>query len=125
VGEVYRARHDLARQPAEMKKKAPALGGAPDRVRPGDWLLVEWVATAKPGDPFPEPWCHAHAPLKTMIGLLVQLGVIELPPPEADVATIASEASTAARLWLEKHPQPDPAPADVPPPMKWGPGSKA
>jgi hypothetical protein len=30
----------------------PKFGGVPDRLRHGDWLLVEWVAAAKPGDPF-------------------------------------------------------------------------
>jgi hypothetical protein len=36
--------------------RSPTFGGVPDKIRLGDWLLVEWVATAKPGDPFPEPW---------------------------------------------------------------------
>jgi hypothetical protein len=90
-------------------------------VRPGDWLLVRWVATAKPGDPFPEPWCHAHAPLKTMVGLLTELGVIEPPAAGTDVATIARECTAAAQRWLERNPQPQTAPQQVPRRMTWGP----
>ena len=41
-----------------------SFGGFPDKVRLSDWLLVEWVATARKGSAFPEPWCHAHSPLE-------------------------------------------------------------
>ncbi len=33
----------------------PHFAGFPDKVRLSDWLLVEWVATAKKGAAFPEP----------------------------------------------------------------------
>jgi hypothetical protein len=88
-------------------------------VRLGDWLLVEWVATAKPGDPFPEPWCHAHSPLQSMIFQLRELGVIEPPAAGTDVATIAREATAAARRWIEEHPRPVPGPQDVVRRMEW------
>lgn len=87
------------------------FAGFPDPVRLSDWLLVEWVATAKPGDAFPEPWSHAHSPLKSMIHQLVELGVMTPPLPDTPVKTIASDASTAAKTWLELHPRPAPAPA--------------
>ncbi|HEV2786563.1 MAG TPA: hypothetical protein VGV67_09265 [Solirubrobacteraceae bacterium] len=92
----------------------PKFAGAPDPVRLSDRLLVEWVAQAKPGDPFPEPWCQAHAPLKSMVTQLVELGVIAPPPPDASVAEIARDATAAARVWLEEHPAPPPQP-DPPP----------
>ena len=89
---------------------APTFGGFPDRVRLSDWLLVEWVATAKRGDPFPEPWCQAHAPFESMLRQLVELGVMRPPKPGTDVPAIAREASAAAKVWLESHPRPDPSP---------------
>ncbi len=82
------------------------FAGFPDPVRLSDWLLVEWVATAKPGDPFPEPWCQAHAPLKSMIHQLVELGVMPPPAPDTSVAQIAKDATAAAKSWIERHPQP-------------------
>jgi hypothetical protein len=88
----------------------PQFAGAPDDIRLSDRLLVEWVATASPGDPFPEPWCHAHAPLKSMVSHLVQLGVLQPPAPDASVATIARDATAAAKVWLEQHPPPPPQP---------------
>ncbi|HEX4344235.1 MAG TPA: hypothetical protein VHZ31_01615 [Solirubrobacteraceae bacterium] len=99
----------------------PTFGGVPARVQHGDWLLVEWVATAQPGDPFPAPWCHAHDPLDTMIGLLVEFGVMPAPAPGTDVPTIAREASAAAKLWIEEHPRPVLPPQQVPRRMNWGP----
>ena len=33
----------------------PGFAGFPDKVRLSDWLLVEWVATAKPGSRIPSP----------------------------------------------------------------------
>jgi len=101
--------------------RAPKFAGVPARVWHGDWLLVDWVATAKLGDPFPDPWCHDHAPLQAMIARLTELGVMTSPVPGTDVATIAREASAAAKLWLEHHPPPEPAPQSVPRRMSWGP----
>lgn len=98
----------------------PKFGGVPDQLRHGDWRLVEWVAAAKPGDPFPAPWCNAHSPMQAMIGQLVDLGVIERPAPGTDVATIASEASAAAKRWLGAHPEPDPSPEPPHRGMRWG-----
>jgi len=69
-----------------------------------DRLLVEWVASAKVGDPFPEPWSNAMNPRESIIRTLVMLGIIRLPPPDADMAAIAEEASVAARAWLERNP---------------------
>ena len=88
----------------------PLFAGSPDPIRLTDWLLVDWVAHAKPGDPFPEPWSHAHSPLQSMVRQLVELGVIEPPAPDAPVAEIASAATAAASSWLEQHPRPVPAP---------------
>jgi len=99
--------------------RTPTFGGVPDRVRLGDWLLVEWVATAQPGDAFPEPWCHAHAPLQSMIFQLTELRVIERPAPETPVAQVAREATAAAQRWIAEHPRPQPAPSDVVRRMEW------
>jgi hypothetical protein len=92
----------------------PSLGGTPDPVGLGDWLLIEWVAAAKPGDRFPEPWCQAHDPPGTMVRRLTELGVMAAPAPGSDPAAVAGEASEAAKLWLERHPRPDPAAQEVP-----------
>jgi hypothetical protein len=73
-------------------------------VRLSDRLLVEWVAHAKVGDPFPEPWSHASNPRESVIRTLVQLGVIAPPAAGASMAAVAHEASEAARRWLEQHP---------------------
>jgi len=98
----------------------PKFGGVPDRLRHGDWVLVGWVAEAKPGDPFPEPWCNAHSPMQAMIGQLVDLGVIERPAPGTDVATIARETSAAAKRWLQTHPEPAQEPEPPHRGMRWG-----
>jgi hypothetical protein len=66
--------------------------------------LVEWVAQAKVGDPLPQPWSEAYSPLESIIRTLAQLGVIARPSPDADLATIARDASVAARAWLDEHP---------------------
>ena len=87
-----------------------SFGGFPDKVRLSDWLLVEWVATAEPGSPFPEPWCHAHSPLESMIHHLSELGVMPEPAPGTDVATVAREATAAAQAWLESNARPAPEP---------------
>jgi hypothetical protein len=86
------------------------FGGFPDKVRLSDWLLVEWVATAKKGAPFPEPWCHAHSPLDSMLHQLTELGVMAPLDPGTDVATKAREATAAAQAWLERNPRPEPEP---------------
>jgi len=88
----------------------PGFAGFPDRVRLSDWLLVEWVATAKRGSAFPEPWCHAHSPLHSMVHQLVELGVMRPPAPDAPVAEIAGDATAAAKAWLADHPRPEPEP---------------
>jgi hypothetical protein len=86
------------------------FGGFPDKVRLSDWLLVEWVATARKGAPFPEPWCHAHSPLESMVHQLRELGVMQEPAPGTDVATVARDATAAAQAWLEHNPRPEPEP---------------
>ena len=88
----------------------PLFAGAPDDIRLSDRLLVEWVAKAKPGDPFPEPWCNAHSPLTSILTQLVELGVIEPPAPGTPVAQIARDATAAAQVWLEQHPREPPRP---------------
>ncbi len=77
---------------------------APRRVLLSERLLVEWVAQAKVGDPFPEPWSNARNPSESIIRTLVQLGVIAHPAPDASIASIAHDASPAARAWLREHP---------------------
>jgi hypothetical protein len=89
----------------------PQFAGAPDGIRLSDWLLVEWVANASRGDPFPEPWSHAHSPMRSMISHLVEIGVLKPPAPGTPADAIASEATAAARTWLEQHPRPDLQPA--------------
>jgi hypothetical protein len=69
-----------------------------------DRYLVEWVAQAKVGDPFPEPWKWASDPIESIIRSLVELGVIEKPSADVDLATVAREAGVAANAWLEAHP---------------------
>jgi hypothetical protein len=76
----------------------------PARIMLSDRLLVEWVATAKPGDAFPEPWCHSHAPLRAIVRQLVALGVIAQPAADASHAEIARVAGAAAPGWLAAHP---------------------
>ena len=78
-------------------------------MRLSDWLLVEWVATAKKGSQYPEPWCHAHSPMNSMLHQLAELGVMKPPDPDADVATKAREATAAAKAWLRPT-EPDPEP---------------
>ena len=73
-------------------------------VTPRDRMLVEWVAQAKVGDALPAPWSYASRPLESVVRALAIIGVIERPPPDADWAAIARDASAAAQLWLEQHP---------------------
>ena len=70
-----------------------------------DRLLIEWVAQAKVGDALPAPWSDSRTPLQSVVRTLVMLGVIERPDPETPLATVARDASAAARVWLEAHPQ--------------------
>ena len=65
---------------------------------------MEWVAQAKIGDQFPEPWRWASDPIESIIRTLVALGVIEKPAPDADLAMVAEQAGVASRAWLEAHP---------------------
>jgi len=74
------------------------------RVPLRDRLLVEWVANAKVGDPFPEPWSNAMNPRESIIRTLVMLRVIDMPAPDASMAAVAQEAGVAARDWLARHP---------------------
>jgi hypothetical protein len=93
----------------------PQFAGAPDGIRLSDRLLIEWVAGASPGDSFPEPWSHAHSPLQSMVSHLVALGVLQPPAPDTPVATVAREATAAAKVWLQQHPPPA---AEPPPPSR-------
>ncbi len=81
-----------------------------------DRHLVEWVANAKIGDQFPEPWKWASDPIESIIRTLVGLGVIEKPAPDADLAVVAKEAGASARAWLEANPK-------LPPPTPQGPAT--
>ncbi len=76
----------------------------PGRVSLRERLLVEWVAQASVGDPFPEPWSQAHDPLESIVRTLVGLGVVGPPAPGASSADVARAAGAAARAWLERHP---------------------
>ena len=77
-------------------------GPAPISVR--DRLLIEWVAQAKVGDPLPPPWSDSRSPLQAVVRTLILLGVIDRPEPDTSLATIARDASAAARAWLEANP---------------------
>jgi hypothetical protein len=92
----------MDREDAQPRTVGPKEGRP--RVRLAERRLVEWVAQAKVGDPFPEPWANASDPRESVIRTLVQLGVIDRPAPDADVASVAREASAAARAWLDEHP---------------------
>jgi hypothetical protein len=83
-----------------------------------DRLLVEWVAQAKVGDPLPPPWSDSRTPLRSVVRTLIMLGVIDTPDADASLASIARDASAAARVWLQDHPAApqQPAPEIEPPP---------
>jgi hypothetical protein len=84
----------------------------PGQVRAIDRTLLEWVADASPGDRVPEPWRWARSPTRSVILSLVDLGVIPRPDPGTDMSALLAAASTAARAWLDAHPeQPGSAPA--------------
>lgn len=107
--------HDVCRgglcDPAGMRLRGIDPSWRVQReVSLADRHLVEWVAQANVGDRFPEPWRWASDPVESIIRTLVALGVIERPPPGAAPATVAREASAAARAWLEAHPVQAPAP---------------
>jgi hypothetical protein len=87
-----------------------------------DRHLVEWVAQAKIGDQFPEPWRWASDPIESIIRTLVILEVIEKPAPDMDLAVVAQQAGVAARTWLEAHP-PEPF-TPPPPPAQWTPPTR-
>jgi hypothetical protein len=91
------------------------------KVSLADRYLVEWVAQAKIGDQFPEPWRWASNPIESIIRTLVELGVIDKPGPDIDLAAVAQQASEAARVWLEANPQ---APPDGQPGKATGRGLK-
>jgi hypothetical protein len=88
----------------------PGFAGFPDPIRPSDRALVEWVANAKPGTKYPEPWCHAHSPLQSIIAHLNELGVMPLPAPGTEIAQVARDATAAAKDWLARNPPPRPEP---------------
>jgi hypothetical protein len=85
------------------------------RVTTRERLLVEWVAQAKVGDELPPPWSYSRTPLYSVVRTLMSIGVIGKPDPETPLATVAQEASVAARTWLEANPPPPPPGADAPP----------
>jgi hypothetical protein len=124
---MIRQRNDRPRpdhRPRLERHMTPQFAGAPDGIRLSDRLLIEWVANASPGDAFPEPWSNAHSPLQSMIRHLVELGVLPPPARDAPVATIARDATAAAKVWLEHHPppapQPDPTPRGASRGRSWG-----
>lgn len=80
------------------------------RVTARERMLVEWVAEAKVGDELPPPWSYSRTPLYSVVRTLMLIGVIGKPDPETPLATVAREASAAARAWLEANPSDPPAP---------------
>lgn len=95
--------------PNPIPDGTPVRVDAPAPMSVRDRLLVEWVAQAKVGDPLPPPWSDARSPLQSVVRTLVMLGVIERPDPGAALASIARDASAAARVWLQQHPAPPPS----------------
>jgi hypothetical protein len=95
----------LARMDPMMPRPA---GTSPPQhqVRPRDRALVEWVAEATPGDKIPEPWRWAKSPTQSVILTLVDLEVIAKPEPGTELTAVVTEASVAARAWLDAHPAP-------------------
>ena len=83
----------------------------PATISVRDRLLVEWVAQAKVGDALPPPWSDSRSPLQSVVRTLIMLGVIDTPAPDASLASIARDASAAARVWLEDNPPAPQAPA--------------
>jgi len=91
----------------------------PATISVRDRLLVEWVAQAKVGDPLPPPWSDSRTPLQSVVRTLIMLGVIDTPDRDASLASIARDASAAARVWLQDHPAPPQAPAPEVQPPPW------
>ena len=92
------------------------------RVTVRERMLVDWVAEAKVGDELPPPWSYSRTPLYSVVRTLMLIGVIGKPDPETPLATVAQEASVAARAWLEANPanpsepsEPSEPLADAPP----------
>lgn len=79
-------------------------------VSPAHRRLIEWVARASVGDPFPEPWSFSANPITAIVRTLIELDVIERPRAGTDLAQIARDAAVSAQAWLEANPRPD-APA--------------
>ncbi|MCA1690481.1 MAG: hypothetical protein LC720_08675 [Actinobacteria bacterium] len=77
--------------------------------------MIEWVASAAPGDRVPEPWRWARSPTQSVLLILFELGVTDRPAPDADPAMLVRDAAAAARTWLDEHP-PAPVPAPAPAP---------
>jgi hypothetical protein len=99
--------------PSYEKPGRPSPG--PEDVHPHDRALVEWVATASPGDRIPEPWKWASSPTQSVILRLIDLRVIPVPPAGTDRADVVRDAGAAARAWLEAHPRDrGPGPAGSP-----------
>lgn len=84
----------------------PRLAGTSreHRLNPQERMLVEWVATASPGDRIPEPWRWAHKPTWSVVITLVSIGLIESPGEGRDITEVVSEARVAAQAWLQAHP---------------------
>ena len=93
--------------------------GEPGPVSTRDRLLIEWVAQAKVGDPLPPPWSDSQSPLQSVVRTLIMLAVIERPDPGTPLATVARDASAAARAWLEANPPPPAQPLPEPEAPPW------
>ena len=91
----------------------------PATISVRDRLLVEWVAQAKVGDPLPPPWSDSRTPLQSVVRTLIMLGVIDTPDRDASLASIARDASAAARVWLQDNPPAPSAPAPELQPPPW------
>jgi hypothetical protein len=94
---------DAEDAPEYVRNGRPSPG--PARVHPHDRGLVEWVATAQPGDRIPEPWRWASSPTQSVILRLIDLRVIGAPGEGVDNAEVVRDAAVAARAWLEAHPR--------------------
>ena len=86
---------------------------------PSDRRLIEWVANAAVGDPFPEPWSYCSSPLESVVLTLSDVGVMARPARGTEWAAIAQEATASAARWLERNP-PAPAAPWTPPPRRLG-----
>jgi hypothetical protein len=99
--------------------------GNPQRISrepsPGDRKLVEWVANAAVGDPFPEPWSYSSSPLESIVLTLSDVGVMARPARGTEWPAIAKEATASAKRWLEENPPPPPRPYTPPPSFRRGP----